>query len=323
LHRVTVRVTDFETGEPLPGAEVKVLFPTTLKRGYGWGFRSAFAKTARTGGRGRCSLAALASGSAVSVEARAEGHYKSGRKFAWRDMAMGTPPIRLPWNPTLELRLDRKGTPVPMFAKHLYECHVPGLGRACGYDLEAGDWVVPDGKGRTTDILFTIRREEVKGEKVYGGWPEPHPYEGVAFQMDVEFPGEGNGLVSVRPSGDAPRHFLRTAPESGYEPRMTRKGYYHCPADDEAEERGWLPNPDIDYYLRVRTELDEEGNVVSAQYGKVYMDFDVRPYANDGGVFGDFTYYLNPVPNDRNVEFGENLFKDLDGQKYEKFFIVP
>ncbi|MBR6021001.1 MAG: hypothetical protein IK066_01125 [Kiritimatiellae bacterium] len=103
---------------------------------------------------------------------------------------------------------------------------------------------------------------------------------------------------------------------------MTRAGYYHCPADDDAEEQGWMSNPDLNYHLRVRTRLDERGNVIDAQYGKIYMDFEAKSNPNVP-CFGDFTYYLNPVPNDRNVEFGENLFKNLDVQRYEKFFIVP
>ena len=83
-----------------------------------------------------------------------------------------------------------------------------------------------------------------------------------------------------------------------------------------------MSNPDLNYHLRVRTRLDERGNVIDAQYGKIYMDFEAKSNPNVP-CFGDFTYYLNPVPNDRNVEFGENLFKNLDVQRYEKFFIVP
>ena len=45
------------------------------------------------------------------------------------------------------------------------------------------------------------------------------------------------------------------------------------------------------YFFRVRTVLDEHGNVKSALYGKIYGDFM------------QFTYYLNPTPNDHNIEF--------------------
>ena len=59
--------------------------------------------------------------------------------------------------------------------------------------------------------------------------------------------------------------------------------------------------PDRNYFFRVRTLLDEHGNVKSALYGKIYGDFM------------QFAYYLNPTPNDRNVEFDpkQNLLHGL------------
>jgi hypothetical protein len=60
-------------------------------------------------------------------------------------------------------------------------------------------------------------------------------------------------------------------------------------------------DPNRNYFFRVRTKLDESGNVVSAHYGKIYGDFM------------EFSYYLNPTINDRNVEFDpkQNLLKNL------------
>lgn len=323
LQKVTVRVTDFETGEPLEGVEVKSYFAMKLPPGQGWGFGTPVEKNAHTDKDGICCMSAMADGDNVVVESKPEGFYRFERRLLFTNVTWETPPRFLPWNPVLELRLNRKGTPVPMFAKHLKGCRIPEMDSPCGYDLEAGDWVAPFGKGKTSDILFAIHREEVKGEKPYGGWLDPHPYEGVVSQMDVEFPGAGNGIIPVLLPEDTFRHFLRTAPESGYEPRLTRKGYYACPSDDEAEERGWMPNQDRCFYLRVRTQLDEKGNVVSAHYGKIYRDFKVEAHPGTEGGFGDFSYYFNPVPNDRNIEFGENLFKNLDVLRYEKAFLFP
>ena len=60
-------------------------------------------------------------------------------------------------------------------------------------------------------------------------------------------------------------------------------------------------NPNRNYLFRVRTVVDDKGNIVSAHYGKIYGDFM------------EFKYYLNPTPNDRNVEFDpkQNLLKNL------------
>jgi hypothetical protein len=52
------------------------------------------------------------------------------------------------------------------------------------------------------------------------------------------------------------------------------------------------------YYCRVRSEILPNGET-NCLYGKIYGDFPAM------------TYYLNPTPNDRNVEFDpkRNLMK--------------
>jgi hypothetical protein len=54
--------------------------------------------------------------------------------------------------------------------------------------------------------------------------------------------------------------------------------------------------------------LDEGGKVKSALYGKV-----MGPILCGAQGYVQFTYYLNPNPNDRNMEFDptKNLFKNL------------
>jgi hypothetical protein len=61
-----------------------------------------------------------------------------------------------------------------------------------------------------------------------------------------------------------------------------------------------------EHFFWVRTVKDHEGNIVSAHYGKIYGDFM------------QFTYYLNPTPNDRNIEFDpkQNLLQGL--QSFEQ-----
>lgn len=92
------------------------------------------------------------------------------------------------------------------------------------------------------------------------------------------------------------------APESGYFP--TRRY--------EADTRGPRKEKrDVGYFLRTRVKLDADGEIISAHYAKIYGDFRFDPR---GAV--SFTYYFNPVPNDRNLEFDpqRNLFpKDRDG----------
>jgi hypothetical protein len=67
-----------------------------------------------------------------------------------------------------------------------------------------------------------------------------------------------------------------------------------------------------DYFLRIRTVLDENGRVKTALYGKLYRAFAFAG-AGKGSYFVIGAYYVNPEPNSRNMEFdpGQNLFKKL------------
>ena len=58
-----------------------------------------------------------------------------------------------------------------------------------------------------------------------------------------------------------------------------------------------------DYLMfRVRTVLDNEGNITSARYGKIYGPVEYGEEERGGGGVR-FIYYLNPTANDRNLEF--------------------
>jgi len=59
--------------------------------------------------------------------------------------------------------------------------------------------------------------------------------------------------------------------------------------------------------FRVRSKTDAKGNVVEANYGKIYGKFD---FAHGPKKFVIFSYTFNPTPNDRNLEFDgkTNLF---------------
>ena len=80
---------------------------------------------------------------------------------------------------------------------------------------------------------------------------------------------------------------------------------------DEREDRN--------YFVRVRTVLDQQGKIVSALYGKIDGDIRFSPIRSKTCSLM-FTYYLNPTPNDRNMEFDpkRNLLTGLkDAEKVD------
>jgi hypothetical protein len=194
-------------------------------------------------------------------------------------------------NPTFTSVLKQIGKPIPMYAKSL-NSHVPDLDKPVGYDLVAGDWVGSYGKGINSDILFT-------------GHFDKHSDGESDFTLTVSFPKAGDGIQEFKAplllqdaaNGMSDLRSGQMAPTNGYQSEwiQTDNRKPNVPIKTNRD-------PNRNFYFRVRTKLDENGNVVSARYGKIYGDFM------------QFSYYLNPTPNDRNIEFDpkQNLLGGLE-----------
>jgi hypothetical protein len=270
--KVTVRVID-NAGNPVPNATVGIGYSTN---GEPTGIHLL------TDTNGLC--VASAKGSVIGGY-RVE---KAGYYFTWfpgTRFATYTNDQWQPWNPMVEIPLKRIVKPIPMYAKRVVQ-GLPALDESIGFDLTAGDWVTPRGKGQRADIIFKKAYSETSSSVYYS-------------KIEVSFPNPGDGIQSFQVNhpinqGSALRSPYE-APEKGYLPQLSREiSAGHGPSKFEYDENR-------NYFFRVRTVLDEKGNVTSALYGKIYGDF-MR-----------FVYYLNPTPNDRNIEFDpkQNLMKDL------------
>jgi hypothetical protein len=109
----------------------------------------------------------------------------------------------------------------------------------------------------------------------------------------------------------------RFAPAEGYEPnwwdgkiRGLRKGF---PEDQRGPGKELAPF--APYFLRIRSELDEHGNLVKALYGKIIKrDYSIgwSPGFKNSPPTIAFIYYVNP-DGTRNVEFDRkrNLFEGV------------
>ena len=75
-------------------------------------------------------------------------------------------------------------------------------------------------------------------------------------------------------------------------------------------------SPDMNYFIRVRTVLDDKGNIKSALHGKIHGDIILAPM-NSKTCKIIFDYYLNPTPNDQNVEWDpkRNLLSGLSWEE--------
>lgn len=299
---VRLRIVD-ETQTPLPDAQVLIAFTKPVhgaeKRAEGL-----------SDSRGFFSGSGQAIGS-VFVRASKEGYYPARIE-------------RLPNDRDLDetVVLPKIIQPIPLLARLVgvgkrdgsgQSQELPPSGESFGFDFAVGEMLPPYGNGKVADIFFKIRNE-------FKGWKfsdtemarikqipvnrniteqELRTYYGkYDAEAEITFPGEQEGLVEEL------GHFLpysqlklpHRAPAEGYLPmwRYTAKTY----SPPTARE-------DVGFFLRTRVKLDKDGKIISANYAKVMGDFrlDAR-----GGVI--FTYYFNPMANDRNLEFDpkKNLF---------------
>jgi len=297
--QITVQVTN-ESGSPVTNATVHAGFATAIKPGWGWGPGNPNRVKGTTDTNGVCKLQGEGNGGSVGIAVFKEGYYGSSGYLVVFTNLTGTIARKWePWNPTVNVILKPVGNPIPMYVKNFGDRSVPVSDEPVGFDLMAGDWVAPCGKGRASD--FTVRyRVHSEGtiETRYG------PVRTADRTLTVVFPNDGDGVkaVQVPLQGGSVLRLPPTAPENGYVTNVVKRV-----VKDQSGLRSDI-REDQNYFFRVRTKKDDKGNVVSALYGKIYGDFQ---FDEHGRV--TFTYYLNPTPNDRNVEFDpkQNLFKNL------------
>jgi hypothetical protein len=195
------------------------------------------------------------------------------------------------WNPAETLVLKRIIHPIPIYARHV-QVELPDLDKPLGFDLMAGDWVSPYGKGRRSDLVFEAHRR----------WASRKDFD---VTLRISFSSSGDGIIPI----SVP--LSTTAPSDGYSPNLSRS-LSNNPAE------GWKKSSvkNQDYFFRVRSVMGDRGLLETALYGKLRGDFTLDPI-NSKTTWIVFTYYLNPEPNSRNVEFDpkRNLFKTLSDRE--------
>ena len=226
----------------------------------------------------------------IALLAEKAGYYKARKEIDLLDRENYDP---AKWNQTVLLPLRRIVKPIPMYARRKEEGMVlQKENEPMGFDLKAGDWVAPYGNGSHTDMFFTLLHRQIISQTEFD------------CTLKVSFPNKGDGIVAAPAEEFAGSAFRtsRTAAENGYESELTLRF-----------RNTELATNVFGYFIRVETSLDENENVKSALYGKIPGGFKlyagtIKPHSGMG-----FDYYLNPTPNDRNLEFdpGKNLSQNL------------
>lgn len=287
--KFTVRVIDVETGLPVTNAMVQSIFEHQYDP---WGNKPSIVDRRKEpvdlNGevvfKGKC----IHGGAGGTVFA--EGYYSShAGKSLDKNLVLNR---WEPWNPMVEVKMRPKKNPVPMLHKSIQREDIPAWDEPVGFDLEIGDWVAPHGKGGKCDFVFTASKVT-------------EPKDGI--QYAIVFSNSLDGLVEyVPPEGMHSSYiFPYKAPVSGYISTFSRYRLLKYPVLPNYPANNLKEGKDINYIFRVRTEANDEGEITSANYGRIKGEIRV---SSKGEAY--FSYYFNPDPQSRSLECnGVNLLK--------------
>ena len=259
----TMKVVD-EDGNPISGAKADIGYYAHSQPANDLGLTD-------TNGIFTTSHSALSTLVEVSLQADRSGYYTT-----WVERMLPQKYDPAQWSYTQTLVLKKVRQPIAMYAKYITH-GPPVFNTPVGYDLMVGDWVAPNGKGMTTDIIFNGKLDK-KAKDDFD------------YTLTVSFPKPGDGIQEFTVPDSEKGSGLRSpheAPTNGYQAQVVKTMSRH-PGQGTKED---MNDPNRNYFFRARTVLDENGNVINAYYGKIYGDFM------------QFTYYLNPTPNSHNIEF--------------------
>ena len=179
-------------------------------------------------------------------------------------------------------------------------------------DLEAGDWIAPYGAGRTPDICLTVERIDPQDET------RPGTPKNDAMRLKIHFSNPDDGGYAVPLDIDSEMQMpYHAEKEADYQPilyvplnNIGKPLFSKMPLNEQSDEQG--------FFLRVRTVKDEEGNIVSAHYAKIYKVEAWELHGKPGLYNGELTFFYNPESNDTNLEYSpkENVF---DGAKVPQY----
>ena len=289
--KATIKVVD-ENGLAVSNARIMGGFFNVKVASGGVNFKGV------TDTNGECSVTGQTHGE-FSYGIEKEGYYSSEGRY--REWMARRGKIEWgkwqPWNPVVTQMIRKIINPIPMYAR-MIEMKIPEENVNVGFDLLTGDWISPYGSGQRGDLFFKLSRRITTKDD----------YEGV---LELTFTNLYDGIVAndinfMQSSFRLPRYAL----ESGYQNKWSymqaknpQRGYYGATGLGE----------DKSYFFRVRSTLDDKGQLKESLYGKINGEIRIQGITRSDGVKVIFKYYLNPTPNDRNMEFDpkQNLFKNL------------
>ena len=221
-----------------------------------------------------------------------------------------------PWNPTLKMVLKEKINPIPMYvAGYSFTTHgikIPVRNQWIGFDMEKNAWTSPYGNGEYADIKVFHQWDGINGESYNGSTIKIHFPDALAGVYDFQYDKDSHGNYQCLKS---PHH---ANPIAQYNPDIAFTESIFFKKDPVIDKVYRQINQThipfgTGYIFRTRTQVDEQGNLIRARYGKIYPSPEEKLFTitKDGLCHLNLCYYMNPIANDTNLEFDpeKNLFK--------------
>ena len=188
-----------------------------------------------------------------------------------------------PYGMTNTVVLKRKVNPVAMCVKLDREGIAPPVkNEYIGFDLEKKDWLVPFGKGVHADI-------SMKYEYEAGAVPALH-YRGAVF---LAFTNKYDGAyVMKKDTFSSLKSVYQADSNAVYHQEFA---FVYDRLSGTIKKNTNFPESNY-LVIRTRSKTDEKGNLISANYSKIYGPVTT----SDSGIHVD--YYFNPNENDPNLE---------------------
>ncbi len=278
-----------EDGQPLEGARVSLRFQ-------GGGLEKD-RTTGETDKNGIFGASGMSNDGSTGGGVDKDGYYKSVFHHDFYVTHFG---MWQPWGKELTVVMRPVVNPVPMYVRDTH-FKIPVKNQEVGFDLEKGDWVIPYGQGTKADFVFRIdqRYDDGNNFDCRMTLTFSNPLDGIQVIKD-----DGGGDFNVGSRYRLPR----TAPEIGYLSKLQKR--------NSTGSHGYVLDmkDDNNYIFRVRSEVDENGKLKRAMYGKIRRDIWYTP--GSGGKIKMY-YYLNPDYT-RNLEFDpqRNLFTNRPKDEY-------
>jgi len=288
IAKISITVID-ENGNPLADTKVRVRFSGGGKPVFN-----------NTDDNGSSSISESSNDGVVVGTAIRDGYYESTFHQDFYVKKLG---FWQPFGKELKVVMRPIVNPVPMYVRNRY-FEFPKHDEKIGFDLEKADWVIPYGQGIKPDFVYEVKRRYINNDNFDA-------------TLTITFSNQFDGIqVYKDDAGDIFNvgswfRLPRTAPLDGYMQKMQRhisKGSFGRVNDGASDDNNFI--------FRVRSEVDQNGKLIRAMYGKIRGDIKFAPIgsmaSNEGvGAIG-LHYYLNPDYT-TNLEFDpkKNIFISL------------